>query len=64
MLSSKRLQFRKMVESDIEIYHSWRNDLDVMKTTSPSLDVYSLDETRSFVENIILNSTTSRSYIT
>lgn len=63
MLSSKRLQFRKMVESDIETYHSWRNDLDVMKTTSPSLDVYSLDETRSFVENIILNSTASRSYI-
>ncbi|WP_249872864.1 GNAT family N-acetyltransferase [Oceanobacillus saliphilus] len=63
MLSSERLQFRKMVESDIEKYHSWRNDLDVMKTTSPSLDLYSLDETRSFVENIILNSTSSKSYI-
>ncbi|RHW43403.1 N-acetyltransferase [Neobacillus notoginsengisoli] len=63
MLSSKRLQFRKMVVSDIEKYHSWRNDLDVMKTTSPSLDLYSLDETRHFVENIILNSTSSKSYI-
>ena len=63
MLSSKRLQFRKMVESDIEKYHSWRNDLDVMKTTSPSLDLYSLEETRQFVENVILNSTSSKSYI-
>jgi len=52
-----------MEESDIEMYHSWRNDLDVMKTTSPSLDVYSVDETKSFVENVILNSTTSKSYI-
>ncbi|SDQ93794.1 Protein N-acetyltransferase, RimJ/RimL family [Virgibacillus subterraneus] len=63
MLSSKRLQFRKMMEIDIEKYHSWRNDLDVMKTTSTSLDLYSLDETRSFVENIILNSISSKSYI-
>ena len=63
MLKSERLQFRKMVESDIEKYHSWRNDFDVMKTTSPSLDLYSFDETRNFVENVILNSTSSRSYI-
>ncbi|SFJ89193.1 Protein N-acetyltransferase, RimJ/RimL family [Halobacillus dabanensis] len=63
MLRSKTLEFRKMLESDIETYHSWRNDLEVMKTTSLSLDVYSLEETRSFVENIILNSTSSKSYI-
>ena len=63
MFSSKRLQFRKMVENDIEKYHSWRNDVDVMNTTSLSLDLYSLDETRHFVENIILNSTSSKSYI-
>ncbi|MCM3711765.1 GNAT family N-acetyltransferase [Sporosarcina luteola] len=63
MLSSKRLQFRKMMVSDIEKYHSWRNDLAVMNTTSTSLDLYSLDETRHFVENIILNSTSSKSYI-
>ncbi|MCM3712423.1 GNAT family N-acetyltransferase, partial [Sporosarcina luteola] len=63
MLSSKRLQFRKMMVSDIVKYHSWRNDLAVMKTTSTSLDLYSLDETRLFVENIILNSKSSKSYI-
>jgi RimJ/RimL family protein N-acetyltransferase len=63
MLSSERLQLRKMEESDIETYHSWRNDLDVMKTTNLSLDLYTLNETRSFVENIILYSTSSKSYI-
>ena len=31
MLSSERLQFRKMVEHDIEKYHSWRYDFDVMQ---------------------------------
>lgn len=63
MLSSERFQFRKMEESDIETYHAWRNDLDVMKTTNLSLDLYSLDETRQFVENIILHSASSKSYI-
>jgi RimJ/RimL family protein N-acetyltransferase len=52
-----------MEESDIEKYHSWRNDVDVMKTTNPSLDLYSLEETRNFVETIILNSSSSKSYI-
>ena len=52
-----------MVENDIERYHSWRNDLDVMKTTSPSLDLYSIDETRDFVKNVIINSNSSKSYI-
>lgn len=52
-----------MTEKDIETYHAWRNDFDVMKTTSPAFDVYSLDETRVFVENVILQSTSSKSYI-
>ncbi|WP_047986293.1 GNAT family N-acetyltransferase [Ornithinibacillus californiensis] len=63
MLSSNRLLLRKMEERDIETYHSWRNDLDVMKTTNLSLDLYTLNETRNFVDNIILNSTSSKSYI-
>ncbi|WP_164215747.1 GNAT family protein [Virgibacillus sp. YIM 98842] len=63
MLRSERLQFRKMEESDIEKYHSWRNDVDVMKTTNPAIDLYSLEETRNFVETIILNSASSKSYI-
>src|SRR4051812_32351323 len=63
MLRSKRLLFRKMEENDIEQYHAWRNDLDVMKTTNPSLDLYTFTETKSFVETVILNSASSKSYI-
>ncbi|KMJ57431.1 acetyltransferase [Bacillus sp. LL01] len=63
LLKSDRLQLRKMEREDIELYHSWRNDMDIMATTSPSMDVYTLEETRSFVENIILQSSSSKSYI-
>ncbi|WP_307480456.1 GNAT family N-acetyltransferase [Cytobacillus purgationiresistens] len=63
MLQSDRIQFRKMVSEDIEMYHKWRNDMDVMMTTSPFLDVYSLAETRDFVEQVILHSSNSKCYI-
>nr|WP_272913728.1 GNAT family protein [Halalkalibacter okhensis] len=63
MLSSKNLRLRKMGNEDIEKYHTWRNDIDVMITTSPTLDVYSIDETKKFVEEVILNSHSSKSYI-
>lgn len=63
MFESERLRLRKMVREDIERYHSWRNNIDVMITTNPSLDLYSLEETREFVENVILNSNSSKSYI-
>ncbi|MCG1023249.1 GNAT family N-acetyltransferase [Sutcliffiella horikoshii] len=63
MWKSDRLRLRKMETKDIELYHTWRNDMDVMMMTSPSLDVYTLEETRSFVENVILSSTSSKSYI-
>jgi RimJ/RimL family protein N-acetyltransferase len=52
-----------MEDSDIDKYHAWRNDLDVMKTTNPSLDLYTFTETRNFVETVILNSISSKSYI-
>jgi RimJ/RimL family protein N-acetyltransferase len=51
MLNSQRLQLRKMVESDIEKYHSWRNDLDVMKTTSPSYLI--IDDQKRFMKTEI-----------
>ncbi|WP_078596092.1 GNAT family N-acetyltransferase [Evansella clarkii] len=63
LLNSKNIRLRKMENEDIEKYHQWRNDLEVMETTSPVLDVYSLDETRNFVTNVILNASSSRSYI-
>ncbi|KGA98925.1 acetyltransferase [Alkalihalobacillus alcalophilus ATCC 27647 = CGMCC 1.3604] len=63
MLTSERVQLRKMVMEDSEIYHSWRNDLEVMNSTSLSLDLYTYEETKAFVENVILSSTTSKSYM-
>ncbi len=52
-----------MVKDDAYIYHKWRNDLEVMFSTSPTLDLYSIEETKHFVENIILGSSNSKSYI-
>lgn len=48
MFESKRIRLRKATVEDVGLYHSWRNDIDVMISTNPSLDVYSLEETREF----------------
>lgn len=63
LFESSRIYFRKMMEDDIPIYHQWRNDPDVMRTTSPYLDVYTFAETQAFVEQVILGSGTSKSYM-
>lgn len=63
MFESSRIRLRKMAEEDIELYHAWRNDMDVMNSTNPSLDVYSLQETKAFVEDVILTSNSSKSYM-
>ncbi|WP_067730783.1 GNAT family N-acetyltransferase [Oceanobacillus damuensis] len=63
MFSSKRILLRKVEKNDIEQYHSWRNDTDVMFSTSSSLDLYSLEDTIDFVENVLINSKSSKSYI-
>lgn len=63
MFDSKRIRLRKMVNEDVALYHSWRNDIDVMVSTNLSLDLYSLKETEDFVEGIILSSNSSKSYI-
>lgn len=63
MFISKRIKLRKMTMEDVERYHSWRNDVDVMMSTNPSLDLYTLPETKAFVEGVILNSNSSKSYI-
>jgi RimJ/RimL family protein N-acetyltransferase len=60
---SKRIKLRKMTMEDVERYHSWRNDVDVMISTNPLLDLYTLSETKAFVEGVILNSSSSKSYI-
>ncbi|MGX4667928.1 GNAT family N-acetyltransferase [Cerasibacillus sp. JNUCC 74] len=63
MFVSKRIKLRKMTMEDVERYHSWRNDVDVMISTNPLLDLYTLPETKAFVEGVILNSSSSKSYI-
>jgi len=52
-----------MTEADTTIYHKWKNDLEVMTNTSPYLDTYSFEETKHFVNNVILNSDNAKSYL-
>lgn len=63
MFKTKRIILQRMTENDIPKYHDWKNDFDVMTTTSPYLDTYSLEETKEFVTNVILNNPNSKSYI-
>ncbi|MFC4560208.1 GNAT family N-acetyltransferase [Virgibacillus kekensis] len=63
MFQSKRLRLRKVEKDDTEQYHKWRNDMDVMESTNPALDLYSKEETRQFVENVLIGSSSSKSYI-
>ncbi|MBC5636250.1 GNAT family N-acetyltransferase [Ornithinibacillus sp. BX22] len=60
---SRRVKLRKMEVEDIELYHTWRNDMEVMISTNPALDVYSLQETKEFVEGNIVMPHSSKSYI-
>lgn len=63
LFESSRLIFRKMTLEDIPLYHTWRNDLEVMQSTNPLLDIYHPAETEEFVANVILGSSSSKSYI-
>ncbi|MBO0994436.1 GNAT family N-acetyltransferase [Bacillus sp. SD088] len=63
LFESSRVRLRKMTMEDTALYHKWRNDMDVMYSTNPSLDVYPLEETKEFVDQVILGSHTSKSYI-
>jgi RimJ/RimL family protein N-acetyltransferase len=48
---------------DTEFYHTWRNDLEVMRFTNPHLDIYPKEETRKFVEQVILGSPSAKCYL-
>jgi RimJ/RimL family protein N-acetyltransferase len=63
LFESPRIVLRKMTEHDIEIYHTWRNDTEVMQSTSLLLDVYDIEETQEFVRQIILASQSAKSYL-
>lgn len=62
MFESSRVRLRKFSEDDIPTYYHWRNDMDVMNTTSLNLDTYSFQETEQFCKQII-HSSNSKSYI-
>ncbi|MEG0254055.1 MAG: GNAT family protein [Vagococcus sp.] len=62
MFETNQIKLRKLEISDAKIYHQWRNDIDVMSSTSPELDQFTLEETESFIKGILV-SETSRSYM-
>lgn len=63
MFNTRRISLQRMTENDIAKYHDWKNDFEVMTTTSPYLDTYSFNETKEFVTNVILNNPNSKSYM-
>lgn len=63
LFESSRIKLRKMTKEDTELYNKWRNDIEVMHSTNPSLDVYPLESTKEFVEHVMLESSTNKSYI-
>ncbi|MED1797459.1 GNAT family N-acetyltransferase [Brevibacillus porteri] len=63
LFQSEKIYLRKMTGEDVDVYHTWRNDVEVMRTTSPSMDVYTWDDTSGFVNQVILQASSSKSYM-
>lgn len=49
MFENEMIKLRKLSFKDYYTYHEWRNDSEVMKTTSSQLDLYTLEETEQFI---------------
>lgn len=62
MFETDRIKLRKVIESDAEIYNRWRNDIEVMYSTSPELDQFTLEDTKQFI-GFITGSKNSKSYM-
>lgn len=62
MFENELIRLRKLSPADHEIYHAWRNDLEVMVSTSPSLDVYMPEETEQFIA-MIASQSDAKGYI-
>ncbi|MED1945285.1 MULTISPECIES: GNAT family N-acetyltransferase [Brevibacillus] len=63
LFQSERIYLRKMTGEDVDVYHTWRNDVEVMRTTNPFMDVYTWDDTNGFVNQVILQGSSSKSYM-
>lgn len=62
MFENKMIKLRKLSSSDYITYHDWRNDMEVMETTSPQLDIYTLEETEQYISAIV-SQTTAKGYL-
>ncbi|SIT06417.1 hypothetical protein SAMN05421790_111114 [Kroppenstedtia eburnea] len=49
LFNGQRVRLRKMSMDDTALYHSWRNDPEVMQFTLPVLDVFTYSDTEKFV---------------
>jgi len=63
LFESSRVRLSRMTKEDTELYHKWRNDVEVMHSTNPSLDVYPMEATKEFVDHVILGTNAAKSYI-
>ncbi|UIO43270.1 GNAT family N-acetyltransferase [Brevibacillus brevis] len=63
LFQTERIYLRKMTGEDVDVYHTWRNDEEVMRTTNPSMDVYTWEDTNGFVNQVILQASSSKSYM-
>jgi RimJ/RimL family protein N-acetyltransferase len=62
LFTGERVRLRKMSSEDVSVYHRWRNDIEVMQFTNPSLDVFTYADTEDFVKSIT-ESRHSKSYM-
>lgn len=62
MFDNKIIKLRKLSTNDYSTYHNWRNDIEVMKTTSPQLDIYTLEETEQFI-SVIASQANAKGYM-
>ncbi|HAG43193.1 MAG TPA: GNAT family N-acetyltransferase [Clostridium sp.] len=56
MFENEVIRLRKISLNDYSTYHNWRNDIEVMQSTSPQLDMYTLEETEEYVSAIATQS--------
>ncbi|AFS77521.1 acetyltransferase, GNAT family [Gottschalkia acidurici 9a] len=52
MFENKIIKLRRLSPNDYTTYHNWRNDTEVMQSTSPQLEIYTLEETEQYISTI------------
>ncbi|WDV45130.1 GNAT family protein [Clostridiaceae bacterium M8S5] len=62
IFESKRIKLRKMTKEDIPTYNIWSNDEEVVRTTYPNLERYTLEDTEIFYSRVT-KTTNSRTFM-